>query len=534
MSAPLLEVRGLRIGFGGNPPVIDGLDLCIGSAERLGLIGASGAGKSLVARALIGLLPVGARALGGELRWRGEPVAGGSLRGRRIAYVFQDAASSLHPLRRIGAQLDECLRVHAPRLDRAARAARIRAALAELGFDADPRWLRAFPHALSGGQRQRLMLALALLPEPELVLADEPTSALDPLLARRVCELLVQAAQRRGMGLLLISHERARVAEYCPRVLELRGGKAVAWPGGVAAPAPFTSLAAVADPGLAIEAERLVLAWDNGPRWPGQVAPPAQIDGVTLRLARGGRLGIVGGSGSGKSTLARGLLGLLAPRSGVVRWFGQPLAAFEPAELRALRPRVQMVFQDPYRSLDPLQRIDAMLDEALRRAAPARPAADRRAAAGRLLAAVGLQADALLRWPSQFSGGQRQRLAIARALASEPDVLICDEATSALDHDVRDQILDLLDGLARSRGLALLFIAHDLEAVARLCDHLLVIEDGRVVEQGASADLLAHPASAALRALVDALPRRNPAQFQAGGRCQPGSGAESPANGSMA
>lgn len=501
MSAPLLEVRGLKVGFEGRPAVIDGLGLVVGAGEAVGLVGASGAGKSLFARALLELLPEGARLHGGSLLWRGQGVRAQALRGTRIGYVFQDAAASLHPLRRVGAQLDECLRVHAPRLTRAERSRRIDAALADVGFDADPRWLASFPQQLSGGQRQRLMLALTLLPEPELLLADEPTSALDPVLAQRVCELLAQAAQRRGMGLLLISHDRLRVLATCTRVLELRDGRA--WPAAHSHSPQIApdAAAAPAEGAPLLEARALTLRWTSA-RWPWRRAAPAQVEALSLQLARGGRLGVVGGSGSGKSTLARGLLGLLAPVSGEVRWFGESLAKLPPRELRRLRPRVQMVFQDPFRSLDPLQRVDAMLAEAAQRA----PAAERLTAL-ELLRAVDLDAGASRRWPAQFSGGQRQRLAIARALATAPQVLVCDEATSALDHDTRDQVLAVLDRLARQRGLALLFIAHDLAAVARLCTHLLVLERGRVVEQGATAELLAQPRSAALREMLAAVPQ---------------------------
>ena len=512
MSTPLLEVRGLQVGFAGDSAhVIDGLDLTIAAGEAVALVGGSGAGKSVVARALVGLLPQGAQWRAGELRWRGEPLASPeALRGRRVAYVFQDAASSLHPLRRIGDQMRECLRVHAPGLTGAALRLRIDAALAEVGLDADPRWLRAYPHQLSGGQRQRAMLALTLLPQPELLIADEPTSALDPVLARRVCDLLAGLAAQRGMGLLLISHDLPRVAEYCGRIHQLERGRAsLTAPGGL--PAAMSRAArqapASAEGGALIAASDLTLAHAEGPRWPWQAPVLPALRDATLALAAGQRLGVVGGSGSGKSTLARGLLGLLRPRAGGVQWFGRELHALDRATLRRWRPRVQMVFQDPYRSLGPMQRVDAMLDEALALAGtPAVPGA-RAAAAVAALAAVGLDSSALARYPAQFSGGQRQRLAIARALATAPEVLVCDEATSALDSETQWQILQLLDRLAAARGLALLFISHDLAAVRWLCDELLVLERGRVVEHGAAKELLALPGSMALRALLDALPR---------------------------
>jgi ABC-type glutathione transport system ATPase component len=226
-----------------------------------------------------------------------------------------------------------------------------------------------------------------------------------------------------------------------------------------------------------------------------------------LALTAGQRLGVVGSSGSGKSTLARGLLGLLRPRGGVVSWFGRDFADLDRRTRRRWRARVQMVFQDPFRSLDPMQRVDALLGEAQQHAAEPLPVADRAAAAKAALEAVGLDARALHRYPSQFSGGQRQRLAIARALATRPQVLICDEATSALDRDTQAQVLELLDQLAAAHELALLFVSHDLEAVAWLCDSMVVLDGGRVVEAGKPSRLLANPGSAALRAMVEALPR---------------------------
>ena len=516
----LLDVRGLRIGFvGGGACVVDGLDLRVGTGEAVALIGGSGAGKSLVARALVGLLPQGAQWRSGELRWRGERLASpDALRGRRVAYVFQDAASSLHPLRRVGDQLRECLRVHAPALKGAALRQRIENSLAEVGLDSDPRWLRAFPHQLSGGQRQRAMLALTLLPQPELLIADEPTSALDPVLARRVCDLLAGLAAQRGMGLLLISHDLPRVAEYCARIYRLQGGRTlVEAPGSLPAAVPRVPRQAPARaPGEAlIAASGLMLAHATGLRWPWQAPPRPALCDVTFSLAAGQRLGVVGGSGSGKSTLARGLLGLLRPRAGKVQWFGRELHRLDRATLRRWRPRVQMVFQDPYRSLDPMQRIDAMLHEALAFGPVPSAPGERSAAALAALDAVGLDASALARYPAQFSGGQRQRLAIARALACAPEVLVCDEATSALDSETQWQILQLLDRLAAARGLALLFISHDLDAVRWLCDALLVLDRGEVVEQGVAKALLAQPASQALRALLAALPqaRRDPLGF---------------------
>jgi microcin C transport system ATP-binding protein len=519
VSSPLLQVLGLKLGFAGAPAVVTGLDLEIAAGEIVGLVGPSGAGKSLIARALLGLLPLAARARAGSVRFAGATLTHAGdfarVRGRGIAYVFQDAASSLHPQRRIGAQMRECLRVHAPQEDAAGVRRRIGAALAEVGLGDDRRLLDAWPHQLSGGQRQRVMLALTLLPQPQLLIADEPTSALDSVLARRVCDLLAATAARRGMGLLLISHDLPRVAEYCQRVYRLRDGRAALQPVSEAH-SPIAELCAApsapaTEERVVLEARELTLCYENGFRWPWQPRPEPVLRSVSLALAAGQRLGVVGSSGCGKSTLARALLGLMPADAGEVRWFGRVLGGLERNTLRRWRPRVQLVFQDPFRSLDPMQRVDAMLFEAFDRSCrppPSTERADRLEAARAALDDVGLDASALTRYPNQFSGGQRQRLAIARALAAAPEVLICDEATSALDRDTQAQILTLLDRLARARNLTLLFISHDLDAVAWLCDSLLVLDRGRVIESGLAHALLSAPTSEALRALIDARPRQ--------------------------
>jgi peptide/nickel transport system ATP-binding protein len=517
MRDELLCARGLTIGMPGRPLLT--LDLAIRAGERVGLVGASGSGKSLSARALIGLLPAGLERLAGELRFAGRRLGGEAdyhgIRGAAIGYVFQDAAQSLHPLRRIGDQFAECLAVHARRLTVAERRAWACATLASVGLDDPERILGSYPHQLSGGQRQRCLLALTVLPRPRLLIADEPTSALDPVLAGMVIELLVQLCRQQGMALLLISHDLALVASCCERMDVLERGRIVesaSTPAVLAAPrssaarslvaalrAPPRASARVAAAAPVLGCHRLVLSHQSAWSWR---ARPRAIDGVSLEVQAGRRLGVVGRSGSGKSTLARGLLRLLPVRGGRLEWFGQAVERQPERRLRALRPRLQMVFQDPFRSLDPLQSVAAMLAEAL--AAGGRSPTAR--AIDELLLAVGLDPAWRARYPSQFSGGQCQRLAIARALATAPALLVCDEATSALDLVSQAQVLALLDRLASERGMALVFIAHDLLAVEWLCDELLVLADGRAVEHGPARAALAAPASAALTQMIRARP----------------------------
>jgi ABC-type glutathione transport system ATPase component len=518
MRDELLRARELRIGTPGRPLVT--LDLSIRAGERIGLVGASGSGKSLSARGLLGLLPAGLQRLGGELGFAGALLRHESdyqgIRGAGIGYVFQDAAQSLHPLRRIGAQFAECLAVHAPRSGSTERHERIRSVLASVGLDDAERILASHPHELSGGQRQRCLLALTVLPRPRLLIADEPTSALDPVLAGMVSELLVRLCHQQGMALLLISHDLARVASCCERIHVLERGSIVesasttellAAPRSTAArtlvealhaPPRGTDRPAGGAPVLACR--ELALSHQQGWSWRPR---PRAIDGVSLDVRAGHRLGVVGRSGSGKSTLARGLLRLLPVRGGTLEWFGEGIGHRPERQLRRLRPRLQMVFQDPFRSLDPLQPVDAMLAEALVAGgrAPTAQAIDE------LLVAVGLDPAWRARYPSQFSGGQCQRLAIARALATDPALLVCDEATSALDLVTQAQVLALLDRLAHERGMALVFIAHDLLAVEWLCDELLVLEGGRAVEQGAAQAHLAEPRTAPLAQLVSARAR---------------------------
>ncbi len=430
--------------------------------ETMALVGASGSGKSLTARAVLGLLPSPLRAHG-AVAWNGERLNGEAtfrrVRGGQLAYVFQDAASNLHPLRRLSGQFHECLCVHRPTLSRSARCEVIAEALGALRLD--PQLLKRFPQELSGGQRQRALMALTLLPAPQVLIADEPTSALDPTLAREMLDLLFEQCQRRGMSLLLITHD-VHAAARCARSLRLDVGETATLP--TRQPRPARTEAALECAGLTALHRR---------RWWRREEPALMA--VDLALHRGERVAVHGGSGSGKSTLALALLGLKPILAGDLRWFGQSIRRLPGSALRGLRPRVQMVFQDPYRSLNPAQRIDAMLHEA--RSCTRRPTRT----IAQWLEAVSLPAEYAQRYPSQLSGGQRQRLALARALATEAEVLVCDEATSALDPVNEARIVSLIDSLAEERDLALLLISHSTAVSAALCDRAIEMARGCVV-----------------------------------------------------
>ena len=519
-------------GLNSPPPILlDGLDLELHAGECLGLVGESGSGKSLSALALLGLLPAGLHAAG-KLLHQGAAIAMGSrahaaLRGRVLGWIPQDPLAALHPLRSAGAQLVEALRVMRGLSREHARRE------AEALFDRvqlpDPaQAMRRYPHQFSGGQRQRIAIALALATQPRVLIADEPTSSLDARIARDILDLLDALRREDGLALLLISHDLPLVGAYAQRLVVLQRGAVVergdtrevfasprhAYTRELLAADRLAPLPPARDgAALLLRGEHLRMRYPKAPR--------AALDDVTIELRRGEGLALVGESGSGKSTLGRAVLRLLRGAQGRVLFFdgrqgdgaadaGIDLAALPARELRQLRARIGVVFQDPYASLDPRLRIAEIVAEPLRIHGRG-DATSRRANAAELLQAVGLDASGrgaglLDRYPHQFSGGQRQRIAIARALATEPDLLVCDEAVSALDAHHRAAILALLVKLKRERGLALLFVTHDLAAAAAVAERIAVLEAGRIVETGATAEVLHAPQHPHTRALLAARP----------------------------
>jgi len=513
VSQALLTVEGLQVRFGAASPTLGPVDFSLQAGECLAVVGASGSGKSLTAAALLGLLPARAHACGRlRLAERELDIARESpqaWRGRGLVWMPQDPLAALHPLRRVGDQLDECIALHQGGT-RTERLAVAQECLRRAGLQPEPRLLRSHPHRLSGGQRQRLLLALCLACRPQVLIADEPTSALDALHAAAVLETLDRLRADSRLGLILISHDLGAVARHADRVLVLQGGRAVET-GPTAElfaapraeytrrlleahrlPAVSATTRPTGDDLLHIENLRL--------RYP-RMARDA-VDVPELRIARGEALALVGESGSGKSSLGRCLLRLVEPAAGArIAFADVDLAPLSQRRLRPLRSRLQAVFQDPFASLDPRQRVADIVTEALRVRGMAR--AEREQRAGELLEAVGLSPDSAQRFPHQFSGGQRQRIAIARALASEPELIVCDEAVSALDAEVQGQILALLSSLRAERGLSLLFITHDLRAAAALADRIAVMQDGRIVECGPTAELLSDARHPYTRALLD-------------------------------
>ncbi len=514
MSRPVLAIDGLSIAAGGRS-LLDALALQLHAGECLGLVGESGSGKSLTALALLGLLPAGLRAQG-QLRHEDRAIALDSpehaaLRGRVLGWVPQDPLASLHPLRSVGAQLVETLRVLRG-LSRAAARREAEALFARVQLPEPAAALRRYPHEFSGGQRQRIAIALALAAQPRVLVADEPTSALDARIARDILDLLDTLRREEGLSLLLISHDLPLVGAYAQRLLVLQRGTVVeqgdtravfadpqhAYTRELLAADRLDPLPVRNTPApVLLRGERLCLRYPRAPR--------DALHDVSIELRRGEGLALVGESGSGKSTLGRVLLRLLRGAHGSVRFDGVELTTLGRAQLRRLRARMGVVFQDPYASLDPRLRVADIVAEPLRIHGRG-DAASRRAKAAELLAAVGLEADMLDRHPHQFSGGQRQRIAIARALATEPELLVCDEAVSALDAHHRAAILALLAQLKRERGLALLFVTHDLAAAAAVAERIAVLDAGCIVETGATIEVLRQPQHAHTRALLAARP----------------------------
>ncbi|MFQ6393846.1 dipeptide ABC transporter ATP-binding protein [Nocardia sp. KC 131] len=527
----LLRIDGLHVRYrSDSDPVtaLAGASLTVARGEVVALVGESGSGKSTLAQAVIGLLGANAEIISGTISFDGEVIDTKSeralrgIRGARIGYVPQDPGLSLNPVQRVGDQVAEALIVHG-RADR--HGARLRAVelLAEAGLDRPELRASQYPHELSGGQRQRVLIAAALICGPELVIADEPTSALDATVARRVLDGLAEQIAARGTAVLLITHDLAVAAERADRLVVLNGGEVVET--GTTAQVlaqprhPYTKRLLAASPSLApfggfrprraSEGTPLLSVRQVHKRFRARAGGSVTaVAGVGFDLGRGETLSLVGESGSGKSTTARIALRLTEPDSGAVTFDGHELTKVRGPELRALRQRFQVVYQNPYASLDPRWRVESIIEEPLR----AYGVGDRKARRARvreLLGQVALPERFTQRRPAELSGGQRQRVAIARALALHPDLLVLDEPVSALDASVQAQILDLLDRLQTELRLSYLFISHDLAVVRRISDRVAVMREGRIVETGYTTDIFDSPQHEYTRELLSAIPARS-------------------------
>jgi peptide/nickel transport system ATP-binding protein len=525
----VLTVQDLTVALplgGDRPQAVSGVSFEVDKEEIVCLVGESGSGKSVIAQTVMGLLPKTLRVTGGSIVLEGESLlAAGErrlreLRGARMSMVFQEPMTALNPVMRCGAQIDEVLRIHT-RLDKNERHRKAESLLREVALPEPERILASYPHQLSGGQRQRIMIAMALALEPALLIADEPTTALDVTTQAQILKLILQLQEKHGMGVLFITHDFGVVAEIAQRVAVLREGRLVEMGAKHevlqrprhdytkmlirSVPTLQPHARAAKDGAVVLETKDLSKTYiDRG--WFGRRREVRAASDVSLEVRKGQTLGIVGESGSGKSTVARCIVRLIEPSSGAIRLGGTDIARAKAAALRPLRSRIQIVFQDPYRSLNPRRSVgEAIIEGPLNYGVPRAQALER---ARRLMQLVQMDPASLERYPHQFSGGQRQRICIARALAMEPELLVADEAVSALDVSVQAQVLALLAEIRVRLELAMLFITHDLRVAAQVCDHVAVMQAGRVVEYGPAREVFLAPRHEYTRALFAAAPGR--------------------------
>jgi peptide/nickel transport system ATP-binding protein len=530
MAPALLEVDRLSVALPAGAErrhAVDAVSFDVAAGEIVCLVGESGSGKTVIAQSVMGLLPPELRPSGGRVLLDGENLlAAGEARLRelrctRMSMIFQEPMTALNPVMRCGEQIDEVLATHTA-MSAAERRARVAEIIRDVHLPDAERMIASYPHQLSGGQRQRIMIAMALVLNPKLLIADEPTTALDVTTQAQILALIREMQRLHGTGVLFITHDFGVVAEIADRVAVLRRGELVEFaPVAELLAHPqheYTRMLIAAVPGVAPPAREtrigpVVLATEGLSKtyarsgWlKRRGADVAAAAGVTLEIRRGETLGIVGESGSGKSTVARCIARLIEPSAGRIVLDGEDIANLSADQLRPRRRRVQIVFQDPYRSLNPRRTVgDAIIEGPMNYGATR---SDALKTASELLALVRLDARALDRYPHQFSGGQRQRICIARALAIGPDLLIADEAVSALDVSVQAQVLSLLDEIRLRLDLAMLFITHDLRVAARVCDRVAVMQQGRIVEQGPVAEVFGAPRHEYTKALFAAVPGR--------------------------
>jgi len=530
-NAPLLSLENVSVHFG-HRPVVKDLNLEVAAGERLALVGESGSGKTITALAILRLQ--GRARISGRIRLDGVDLLQQSedylrgVRGSEIAMIFQEPMLALNPLFTIGSQIGETLALHEGLGARAAREKTI-ALLSRTGIREPERRVDSFPHQLSGGQRQRAMIAMALACHPKLLIADEPTTALDLTVRARIVKLLLDLQEEEsrrdggaGMAILLITHDLNLVRHFAERVAVMERGKLVesgateelfvrpAHPHTVKLmnSAPARQIEPVADgaPTL-LETRRLRVEYPKSVRgWRGWLKRDSfvALAGADITLRAGETIGVVGESGCGKTTLAQAILGLVDTRAGDLDFEGTAALRLPRRARRALRARLQAVFQDPFASLSPRRTIGQIVGEGLALHFPELTAVERQGRITDVMAEVGLESAALDAYPHEFSGGQRQRIAIARALVVAPRVLVLDEPTSALDASIQNQVLQLLVALQRKRGLSYLLITHDLTVVAALAHRLYVLKDGEIVESGETSALLGNPQHPYTQSLVQA------------------------------
>jgi peptide/nickel transport system ATP-binding protein len=538
MADPIISVRDLVVEFPlrrGLFTAVDGVSFDIMPGEILGVVGESGAGKSMTGAAIIGLIEPPGHIAGGEIRLKGQridnlpPEEMSKIRGKRIGMVFQDPLTSLNPLYTIGQQLIETIRRHLP-LNQAQARQRAIDLLGEAGIPSPADRLDSYPHQFSGGMRQRVVIALALAAEPELIIADEPTSALDVSVQAQIIKVLKDLCESRGAAVMLVTHDMGVIAETADRMIVMNKGRIVET-GSVGdiikRPKEAYTIGLIdAIPSIRDETRRHVVPPSGAPiikveglsrefvlsrslldrvmkRSGGKVVKAVQD--VSFEIRKGSTYGLVGESGSGKSTCARMLVGLIPPTAGRVLLEGDDIWGGQAASSKR-RQRVQMIFQDPYASLNPRWRVGDIVAEPIRALKLAGSKAEVRDRVADLLDKVRLDPVAMRKFPHEFSGGQRQRIAIARALSSQPEFIVCDEPTSALDVSVQAQVLDLMRALQDEYKLTYLLISHNLAVVRQMADDVGVMHNGVLVEQGPVDEIFDHPRAEYTRMLLDSVP----------------------------
>lgn len=526
---PLLAVSNLTVSLPPNMErqyAVHDISFDLFPGEILCIIGESGSGKSVTANTIMGLLPPIIRVSGGDITFKGKSVVNAperelrAMRGRAVSIIFQDPLSALNPLMTVGDQIAEVMRAHNIG-DHDSRNVKVLELLNEVGLPEPSLMQHQYPFRLSGGQRQRVMIAMALALDPDILIADEPTTALDVTTQAQILDLIRKIQQRKGMSVMFITHDFGVVAEIADRVVVMEKGKLVEQ--GPASEVlgspkhPYTQRLLAAVPRMraadrdrvgahpvVLKVEDLRKTYGGGGGLFASARTVTAVDGVSLDIRKGQTLGIVGESGSGKSSLGKVLLKLIEPDGGKILFDGRDVAPMSADEFRPLRPRIQMIFQDPFASLNPRHTIGRTLT--VGPVAHGMSIADAKTKAMNLLDMVGLDRGAYDRFPHEFSGGQRQRVGIARALMFDPLLLVADEAVSALDVSIQAQILELLTRIQRETHVAMMFITHDLRVASQICDEIAVMLKGKIVEHGTPTEVFRAPKHEYTRRLVSAIP----------------------------
>jgi peptide/nickel transport system ATP-binding protein len=515
----ILEVRKVAVSFkveGGVVNAVKDVSFSLRKGETIAIVGESGSGKSVTARAVMRLLSrratIGKESsiiMGGQEVLKLSESEMRKLRGSRVSMIFQEPMTSLNPVYTVGAQIAEVLRIH-NKISRADAMAKAQSLLEEVQIPDPEARVKQYPHQLSGGQRQRVMIAMALANRPDILIADEPTTALDVTVQAQILNLIKDLKAKYGMAVILITHDLTVVRQFADRVYVMQHGEVKEHNSTAALFAnpqhPYTKRLLASDPkGVAKPLEgnppmvlqgknvRVTYTLKRGGLFNATYSKLQAVDGLSLDLKKGETLGLVGESGSGKTTFGQALIRLLNPQEGEITFDGKRIDGLTRDQLRPFRSRMQIVFQDPFSSMNPRMNVRQVVEEGMIVNSIGGSGTERLQRVQQALEDAGLPTNILTRFPHEFSGGQRQRIAIARAIALEPEFILLDEPTSALDLSVQAQIIELLRKLQRERGLSYLFISHDLKVVRALCHRVIVMQNGKIVEQGPVADVLGNP-----------------------------------------